>query len=710
MYEYGCLDLTRGSAWTAPEKKIIEIEKAFFKGICDVLLLSCWQFPCNAAFLFDDGLILQSLLVYSFTMDKEGTATAFVRKPRSAIWEHFTRSGDTAKCRHCTKEYKYFSSTTNLQAHMKSAHPKMCQATESPSSTGAGGVTKMGTLPISSWSGGKVSTCSVKRSQEITGLVADWVFGSCRPLSIVNDPELATLLENLQPGYQLPSRTHLSKILTKHHQAGSEELISLLERAPAVALTSDCWTSRATQSYATYTVHFVDQSKDKWSLESFMLQTAVFSGSHTADNLATHARNTCSKFKLPAGKVVGLVHDEAANMMAAGRQLEEGEGWANVACGAHRIQTVVRHAVGEVREVETLLAASRRLVSHFHHSSKSTEELLKEQSGPSPLKSVQDGPTRWNSSYYMLDRLLKLKLAVTAVLDRSEKRDIRQLNLKDHQWELAIDIVRLLAPFEQVTDVLGGEKYVASSLLLPLVHKLEKKCNAGQEDESRAAFRFRKALARSLRQKFDVSSEKSLVLSALLDPRFRSLKFLSDEDQAEAKISILQLCTTVVADRSEAPVVVADEPSAKRRICSSKLASLMEDDEVEVADSASSLAEEELQRYLTGKASPIDMDPLVWWTGLAEEFPTLAVLARHYLCLPATSVPSERVFSCAGTTMNKLRATLCPGNVDALIFLQCNALKSTRSQLPDARPMAESAYDKTTVLPDELPALPQLEE
>ena len=46
-----------------------------------------------------------------------------------------------------------------------------------------------------------------------------------------------------------------------------------------------------------------------------------------------------------------------------------------------------------------------------------------------------------------------------------------------------------------------------------------------------------------------------------------------------------------------------------------------------------------------------------------------AQLARMYLCVPATSAPSERVFSVASRIISKLRARLTPANAGMLIFL-----------------------------------------
>ena len=53
-------------------------------------------------------------------------------------------------------------------------------------------------------------------------------------------------------------------------------------------------------------------------------------------------------------------------------------------------------------------------------------------------------------------------------------------------------------------------------------------------------------------------------------------------------------------------------------------------------------------------------------------FPTLAKLARHYLCVPATSVPAERIFLIAGLVISNKRSSLTPENADMLIFLSKN--------------------------------------
>ena len=52
----------------------------------------------------------------------------------------------------------------------------------------------------------------------------------------------------------------------------------------------------------------------------------------------------------------------------------------------------------------------------------------------------------------------------------------------------------------------------------------------------------------------------------------------------------------------------------------------------------------EVDRFLDERMAPSD-DLLQWWKVKQNAYPSLAKLARNYLAIPATSVPSESVFS-----------------------------------------------------------------
>ena len=80
----------------------------------------------------------------------------------------------------------------------------------------------------------------------------------------------------------------------------------------------------------------------------------------------------------------------------------------------------------------------------------------------------------------------------------------------------------------------------------------------------------------------------------------------------------------------------------------------------------------EKQQYLQHKNIDRHEDPLDWWKENSSHLPHLQMLARKYLCIPGTSVPSERVFSKAGEIVQARRSNLKPKNVDMILFLNKN--------------------------------------
>ena len=65
-------------------------------------------------------------------------------------------------------------------------------------------------------------------------------------------------------------------------------------------------------------------------------------------------------------------------------------------------------------------------------------------------------------------------------------------------------------------------------------------------------------------------------------------------------------------------------------------------------------------------------NPLIWYKENNARIPSLARLAKRYLCIQGTSVASERVFSAASSILTSNRNRLLPALVDKLIFLHNN--------------------------------------
>ena len=80
----------------------------------------------------------------------------------------------------------------------------------------------------------------------------------------------------------------------------------------------------------------------------------------------------------------------------------------------------------------------------------------------------------------------------------------------------------------------------------------------------------------------------------------------------------------------------------------------------------------EVDNYLMTPTINGEEDPQPWWRMHNVSFPQLSKLARKFLCIPATSSPSERLFSASGNVVTCQRSCLKPSKVDMLVFLTKN--------------------------------------
>ncbi|KAF4525106.1 hypothetical protein B566_EDAN006328 [Ephemera danica] len=107
---------------------------------------------------------------------------------------------------------------------------------------------------------------------------------------------------------------------------------------------------------------------------------------------------------------------------------------------------------------------------------------------------------------------------------------------------------------------------------------------------------------------------------------------------------------------------ISDELSSEKTVTSSS---------IWPSRTPSEIAKDEVESYLR-LACDESSDPLSWWRENYRSLPNLSKLAKKYLCIQGTSVPSERVFSCGGNVITDNRASLTSDHADQLIFLAKN--------------------------------------
>ena len=69
---------------------------------------------------------------------------------------------------------------------------------------------------------------------------------------------------------------------------------------------------------------------------------------------------------------------------------------------------------------------------------------------------IQECITRWSSCYRMLERVLEQQQALYAVLMENKEKHVRALLPDAAEWGVIKDLISILKPFSDATQVLSG--------------------------------------------------------------------------------------------------------------------------------------------------------------------------------------------------------------------------------------------------------------
>lgn len=362
------------------------------------------------------------------------------------------------------------------------------------------------------------------------------------PLSLVSSRCFKSFVQSLDPQYQLPSRKHLSTILLKKKYSEiRSDVVHRLESTPSINLTMVLWSNRQMRSFVGITGHFVS---DAWKMESVMLSCNRVTSRHTAETIfqlyedATHAFNINEK-------VLHIITDTASNMKKAFTSLPGYEGNSDddsdvdsdseddlsdlqvqslkdvtepdvsdllplegglnwIGCFAHVLQLIVKDGLRSAGRMETVISKCSKLVSHVRKSTIATDVLA----GNNRLQYATS--TRWNSQLKMIRSVLSIPEVKLDELEGVPK-------LTAHDRSILRDIVEILIPFEEATDMVQTENIPSSGYILVCIKSL-------RHQLKKLASKYHSAFVRALNTSFEnrmppFEACTTFILGAILDPR-----------------------------------------------------------------------------------------------------------------------------------------------------------------------------------------------
>ena len=396
---------------------------------------------------------------------------------------------------------------------------------------------------------------------------------------------------------------------------------------------------------------------------------SLFSMSLSETNLDANLKRVTDEWGL-TGNVLVLLSNQPDEALSNAIVLN---GWEELSCFGHSLNCVVNDAIASVPELARVHKKMSEVSVYFYESLKASEALtsVQQQHSLPTNRLKQERPSLWMSTYTMMERMVGQYQAVNTVLCLLGK-DL--MCLCDDEVELIRDVIQILNPFQAAVEELCTEPYTCVSKLIPIANLLQQVTAASlatENDSTQAALK--SALISQMQQHFaDLENNPLLATATLLDPRFKQHAFTYTE-ALEAAQERLLVDTQAVVKSSES---VENKISATSTGSSASLWGMFDKKVVnaKALKTDVSEADNETQRFFKEVNILRTADPFQWWNLNEVQFPHLKVLAKKFLCVPATATHSNRLFSKEGIDFARHRDKFRPAHLNNMLFLNQNLI------------------------------------
>ncbi|KNA26118.1 hypothetical protein SOVF_000340 [Spinacia oleracea] len=369
--------------------------------------------------------------------------------------------------------------------------------------------------------------------------------------------------------------------------------------------------------------------------------------------------------------------------------------YLHMRCVAHIINLIVwdglknnKKSIDKVRYAVKFVKSSPSRLKLFKDLA---EKYVRSQLSPS-----LDVPTRWNSTFDMLDRALKfrdifwrmdiptnpqLDSDLEAVLAGDDNEDPIELQFEmenagapsENDWKVCEGFALFLKEFKTLNEQVSGSLYVTSNSTFFYIARVLDQLNKWMASDNIDFMR----MATTMKKKFDKywgQLEKMNVLiymGAILDPKVKlvGLNLVFDRMYGKTKgeelgEAVHNKACKLFDDyrRIYAPFSPSNDEvtSASSSHSTSFDHKKVIEEQVKRLRTANRYSSSEFDRYLNEKLREheLDMDILDWWKMNAHRYPILARLARDVLAVPISTVASESAFSAGGRHLDQFRSSL----------------------------------------------------
>lgn len=651
------------------------------------------------------------------------------KRPRSWIWRHgeaITRVRDGVKCWLCRFCYHddqeavvitTAEPTTMAQRHLIDKHYYNSKGIYTSKKVVPA---KRKNVAVQIYDQKQAQQAPFDRT-DFEGLYTSWALIDCLSLRQATSPMLRELLSYRNPllaDAAPSSHPTISRWIKEYYRQAKIKVIDHLSKARSrITLSFDGWTSKSNMDLLAVIAHYIDVNHTP---QAVLLSLQPTHGSHTGENIAHCLYRTIYDFKIATSISYLIADNAAANDTAIdllSDEIDVNTSKQRLRCAAHIINLVckaillgvdsncvedacqdrlnhdqiddtIQHFESTIQDETRALIAWRRkgpvgklhnLVHHIRASPRHRElfeSKQKEVDIDQPVyKVVTNGGVRWNSTYDMIHRSLKLKDAFVLYASDfrfDKQRPTAEDELSPDDWYELKQLLHLLKPMKEAsTDIqakgVEGALWHNLTALDYLMTHLERERQL-YEHQDTSHFKACINLGWKKLDKYYRLSDTTIAYRAAIyfNPRLKFAWF-------EAKWGDIHPTWLVDVTR----LIDQLYKTYQRRYpneqpLQSTAYHSKERSDYQAYNSLTNTTTNcsELQRYNKEPLVEDDVDILKWWCDNKARYPILYRIAMDHLAVPATTAEDEREFSKGDDVINNDRARLGEDTAEAIQCLR----------------------------------------
>lgn len=328
-----------------------------------------------------------------------------------------------------------------------------------------------------------------------------------------------------------------------------------------------------------------------------------------------------------------------------------------IRCAAHTLQLVVYDAIKE-ENLAKLISEARRLAvalrKPINFSKIMTQNLRK------PILNI---PTRWNSAYDMMLRLIDLK-----EFCNNNKSDDTELYMKDDDWRLVSEFINVFKPLKVTTLLLQENQMVFGDF-----YKLWLQLKV---DITKMASPLAEKILEIIKKREVVLLSNNVLLSAIyLDPRFNFIMTPCERIKAHNHLkqlfNHLKSMENIKLDTDHTSNSNASFSSAEGDDITNYLNNI-ENQQKNSNSNPRTTAYTEIVNYSPERMRDHSINIIKYWNLQSENYPNLHALAKIVHAVPATQVSVERSFSALKLILSDERNRLSSENLENILMMRLN--------------------------------------